>query len=193
METKVYNRPFGQSSYISDFPSPANYVEFWRLISPHMATALLIATSWRSEAWQQACQSHHQKRWGAEGGGWCGEATERLHVPVVWFCGDGEGGEAKGKISLRKQSQWAMKEASFFRVGETQSCLPHSLLPPLRGQGQKTTASGVGGGGGCAGWWKNSQAVKGFRVFTWSGCGCWLKPQQTAQTSNPLPVCWSRR
>lgn len=43
-------------------------------------------------------------------------------------------------------------------------------------------------------WWlvENSQAVKGFCVFTRSGCGCWLRQHSTAEASNPLPVCLSR-
>lgn len=62
---------------------------------------------------------------------------------------------------------------------------PHSLLLPVQGDGQKPTASGAGG------WWKNSQPATGFYVFTWSGCGCWLRKHLTAQASNTLPAWYA--
>lgn len=108
------NFPFGWPSYISIFPPTANYVGFWRLISPHMATALLISTSWRTEAWQQACQSHHQKRRGAEEGGWAGEENACLCVRAVCFCGR----EARRKEKLAREN----------KVNEPWRRLPSSVL-----------------------------------------------------------------
>lgn len=192
-----FSHPFSQLRYVSIFPPRVNYVRFWRLLSLHMATALLIATSQRTAAWQPACQNHHQN-----GEAWRGEgrATDEMCVCVrawvracVFRRGWEAGGEEKGKISQRKQSQWGMKEAS---------------LSPALGRGRRTssfTVTTTPGGKDrkwqpwrgvvvvYAGWWKNSQAVTGFHLFIWSGsCCCWLRKHLTAQDSNALPQCSSR-
>lgn len=179
----TFSLPFSQLCYISIFPPWANYVGFWRLNSPHMATALLIATFQRTSAWQPACQNHHRNGEASRGEGWV------LRKMCVCVCAHGFGGrEARRKEKLARENKvneaWRRLPSSVFGRSSRASSFTVATTPGARTENNSLE--------GCGGWWKNSQAVKGFCVFTWSGCGCWLRQHSTAQASNPLPVCLSR-
>ena len=157
-----------------------------------MATALLIATSQRSAAWQPARQKSPSKRQGGTRGGQ-GErvfAGVRAGACTCVFFGGGGRRAARRKEKLARENKvneaWRRLPFHVFGWSSRASSFIANATPGGRTE-EVSLERGEGGCGGGAGG-ENSQAVTGFYVFTRAGRGCWLRQHLTAQARNPLPL-----
>lgn len=126
-----------------------------------MATALLIATSQRTAAWQPARQIHHQNGEackGSLGDKW----SVRLCMCVVFFGGWREAGsKEKGKLARENKVNEAWRRLPSAVFGRGSRASSFAVIPQLRG------GRGENGSLEVDAWlclWKNSEAVQRSRA-----------------------------
>lgn len=181
----AFSLPFLQTGYVSIFPHWANYVGFWRLISLHMATALLIATSKRTAAWQPVCQNHHQKRWGVERGG---QKMKGMCVCPCTMCTRSllrdrrRAARRKEKLARENKVNEAWRRLPSPVYCQRQSCLLIHCYHHSRGKVWRKIPPLLAGWG-----WQQVEKWSGYGktslVSAW--CVFWLKQHMTHKLSIP--------